>query len=91
MSEDLTIGAMLAWPVGRPHTRPYTEIGIRRVACIRCAAPARFQWGACADGNRWRPLCTACDVALNLLVLEWMGNPNAASLVLEYAAGKAEG
>lgn len=53
--------------------RPYTEIGVRRLRCVRCDAQAVHQWNACADGNLWRPLCWPCDVALNRLVLEWMG------------------
>ena len=59
----------------RRHGRrePYTTAGIRRLPCFRCGQPAEHQWSACSDGNLWRPVCLACDVALNRLVLEWMG------------------
>lgn len=56
---------------GRP--KPYTERGIRRLPCFRCGRRSRFQWSTCADGNLWRPICERCDIALNSLVLRWMG------------------
>lgn len=52
--------------------KPYTEIGIRRVKCFRCGSPAETQWNICADGNVFRAICRACDVALNEMVLRWM-------------------
>lgn len=68
---------------------PYTEIGVRRLRCVRCQLRwAAFQWQCCADGNNWRPLCQRCDVELNALVLEWMGHPEAAALSKRYAAEK---
>lgn len=59
----------------RRHGRrePYTVAGVRRLPCFRCGQPSLHQWSACSDGNLWRPLCLACDIALNRLVLEWMG------------------
>lgn len=76
----------------RRHGRrePYTDAGIRRLPCFRCGEPARFQWNACSDLNRWRPLCTSCDVALNAMVLRWMGHPDAESLIAAYAEKVAE-
>lgn len=59
----------------RPRRRPYTELGIRRVPCFRCGAPSRFQWQICADGNVWRGLCPACDIALNAMVLVFVRDP----------------
>lgn len=56
--------------------KPYTEIGIRRKRCIRCGARAEFQWQICADGNQYRPICKACDIALNEAVLQFMGFPD---------------
>ena len=56
--------------------RPYTAIGIRRLPCTRCGSPSRFQWQICSDGNLYRPLCAACDVELNRMVLEWVGFPD---------------
>lgn len=63
---------------------PYTEVGIRRVPCYRCGKPASFQWQACADGRLFRPLCLNCDIALNKLVLHWMGDPDADMKITKY-------
>ena len=65
---------------------PYTEAGIRRLPCFRCGRPASYQWQVCADGRLYRPLCTDCDVALNELVLRWMGDPDADAKVETYRA-----
>ncbi len=64
--------AVVTW---RRHGRrePYTVAGVRRLPCFRCGQPALHQWAACADDNLWRPLCLACDMALNQMVLTWMG------------------
>lgn len=53
--------------------QPYTEKGIERVPCIRCGGKAVHQWQICSDKRLFRPLCMACDVALNELVLRWVG------------------
>lgn len=55
---------------------PYTALGIGRVPCVRCGAPAVHQWQVCADLRLYRALCLACDVALNELVLTWANDPN---------------
>lgn len=67
---------------------PYSEIGIKRLKCARCKASARFQWTICSDGNLYRPMCLACDIALNRLVLEWMGDPDVDSKIAAYIAMK---
>lgn len=72
----------MSWPAGRK--QPYTQIGIRRLKCIRCGAPAVFQWQICADGNVYRPLCVACDIELNETVLKWAGDPDASSKMIGY-------
>lgn len=72
--------------MSRLRRRPYTQIGIRRVPCFRCGKPSRFQWQVCADGNRFRGLCSGCDVALNDLVLRWMGDPDADAKLAAYRA-----
>ena len=64
--------------------KPYTAIGISRLDCVRCGKRARFQWQVCADGNYFRPLCASCDVALNRLVLRWMGHPKTKQLMERY-------
>ncbi len=56
--------------------KPYTEAGIKRLKCIRCGAPAYATWQICADGGLYRPLCRACEVDLNRLVLQWAGFPD---------------
>lgn len=52
--------------------KPYTEIGIRRMPCVRCGGKGRFQWQICSDGNQYRVLCAPCDVALNEMVMRWV-------------------
>lgn len=77
--------AEAAW--GTKRAKPYTDIGVRRLTCIRCRAnKAVFQWQVCSDGNNWRPLCPPCDIALNRTVLEFMGHPNATALLDSYIA-----
>ena len=60
----------------RGRRRPYTEIGVRRLPCARCGEPAEHQWQICSDGNTYRPICVACDIKLNRMVLRWMGFRN---------------
>lgn len=50
--------------------RPYPDSKLRSMQCHCCQQPARFQWNACADGNVWRALCPACDVRINIAVLQ---------------------
>lgn len=64
--------------------RLYTQIGVRRLPCVRCGSRARYQWSICADGNLQRPLCRECDIDLNRMVLEWVGDPEAAQKVAAY-------
>jgi hypothetical protein len=80
--------AQLSSPWERRRAQPFTERGVRRLSCIRCAEPAEFQWQICSDGNNYRPLCASCDVDLNRLVLEWMGHPQADDLACRYAEQK---
>lgn len=63
---------------------PYTERGISRVPCSRCAKPSRFQWQACANGRRYLGVCEDCDIELNRLALEFMRVPNAEALMAAY-------
>ena len=65
---------------------PYTELGVRRLKCVRCHSPAAYQWQICSDDNNFRPICAPCDVALNRMVLEWMRHPQAEALAGLYAA-----
>jgi hypothetical protein len=69
---------------------PYTEIGIKRVRCFRCGAPASYQWQICSDNNTYRPICTECDIALNELVLKFMGFSNTEELIDKYKKVKYE-
>lgn len=68
--------------------KSYTTIGIRRKQCVRCGAKANATWEICADGNYKRPLCTACDIALNRLVLEWVGHPDVEALMDKYKGAR---
>jgi hypothetical protein len=69
-------------------SEPYTERGIGRLACVRCGHRAEYQWQCCADGNKWRPICGTCDVALNLLALEFMRDPDSDAKIERYAREK---
>lgn len=71
----------------RRHGRrvPYTADGIKRLPCFRCGKSAATQWQVCADKRLFRPICIDCDVALNLLVLNWMNDPDAKAKVADYA------
>lgn len=72
-----------------PRLKPYTEIGIRRLKCFRCGAPSpETQWNICADGNVFRAICAACDVAINELVLRFMRDPDWKSKILRYRIAK---
>ena len=62
---------------------PYTDIGVRRLPCVRCGRKATAQWSACADGLQ-RPICEDCDVAINAWVLHFMRIPNAGAKILRY-------
>ena len=67
--------------------KPYTELGIKRVPCFRCGAkPSLHQWQICADGNIWRAICKSCDVALNRIVLEFVGDVDVDAKITRYAA-----
>ncbi len=71
-------------PVGS--ARPYTVLEIQRQTCsvAGCSRRAAYQWQCCATGNRWMPLCKECDVALNEMVLNWSGHPEAEPLIKQY-------
>lgn len=71
----------------RRHGRrePYTEIGVRRLPCVRgCGRKATQQWQICADANLYRPICTECDIELNAMVLRWAGDPDAEMKIATY-------
>lgn len=74
---------------GRERWRPpYSAGGIRRLTCSRagCGRKAYATWGACADDNVQRPLCAECDVEVNRIVLDWMGDPDAIEKMAAYVA-----
>lgn len=66
--------------------RSYTDIGIRRLSCYRCGKKASQQWNVCADG-KYRPICRDCDIALNALVLQFMGDPDWKDKLQKYEPG----
>ena len=67
-------------------TKPYTEIGIRRLKCSRvgCENRATQQWQVCADLNQYRPICSDCDIAINEMVLRFMGWEDAEEKLAAY-------
>jgi hypothetical protein len=76
--------ALLWFPPSGGRSKPYTEIGIRRVYCYRCEKPARQQWSICSMGNRYFPVCTECDILLNAFVLGWMCVPDRVKIMERY-------
>lgn len=69
---------------GQGSRTPYTKLGIGRVPCARCGDPSQQQWCICADGNRYRGMCNACDVLLNDMVLRFVRDPNRVAKVVRY-------
>lgn len=67
---------------------PYTDRGIRRVKCAKCKKrKASLQWStACANENKWVALCVPCDIELNWIVLEWLGDPDISKIMEKYSA-----
>ena len=70
--------------------KPYTWIGIRRLSCARCGKQAKYQWQICSDNNLWRPICAACDISLNILVLKFMRDPEWEEKIKAYKAQAEE-
>lgn len=64
--------------------QPYAAAGIRRVPCARCGEPSQQQWQICADGNQYRGICNACDVALNDLVLRFVRDSERVTKMRKY-------
>jgi len=64
--------------------KPYTQIGIERLPCFRCGTKSTHQWQICADQNLFRPVCIECDIALNRLVLKFMGFKNIDEMIENY-------
>ena len=54
----------------------------RELKCF-CGEPAKHQWYVCADGVQ-RTICTKCDIALNGLVLDFMGDPEIIEKMKKY-------
>lgn len=67
-----------------PRKKPYSAIGIKRLKCFRCGEQAKQQWQVCADDNTYRPICDDCDIALNELVLRFMGDKDAGKKMAAY-------
>lgn len=67
-----------------PRYKPYTDKGIKRIPCMRCGKPSRFQWNICALGKQFNAICEDCDIALNELVLDFMRVKNAEYLKINY-------
>ena len=71
-------------------TKPYTEIGIKRLKCARCNNKGYASWQVCADDRIYRPMCLQCDIELNELVLKWMGDPLVEEKMGKYRELKAQ-
>lgn len=68
--------------------KPYTATGIRRVPCARCGEPSSVSWQSCANGRWYVAICTACDLAINAMVLAFFNIPNRCELMAAYRRGK---
>jgi len=67
-------------------THRLTIAEVRRRKCFRCKTrPGYAVWSICADGNRPRAICRACDITLNRLVLRWAGVANWQQRITAYA------
>lgn len=77
---------------GRPHCKPYTQVGIERLLCsfAGCWRNAYAAWGACADDNIHRPMCPEHDYACNVAALAMSGDPDAEEKLVDYARGLQE-
>jgi hypothetical protein len=64
---------------------PYTERGIKKLPCFRCGNPAAHQWQICSDGRLFRPVCVSCDFGLNMLVLNFMRDPDMDAKIKKYS------
>lgn len=75
-------------PSPRPRTKPYTQIGIRRVKCCvkRCGLRGYATWQVCADGRQFRALCWIHDIELNRLALTFVGDPERERKMAKYSA-----
>lgn len=76
--------------IGAGRKKPYTERGIRRLPCARCGGKATHQWQICSDGNKWRPVCVACDIALNETVLKFMRDGKRKEKIADYRRRQLE-
>ena len=65
-------------------TKPYTNIGIKRISCLRCGKPSRYQWNICALGNAFYTVCAECDIALNEAVLNFFNFENKKEIIKNY-------
>lgn len=85
-NEMTKTGRALSQPRKHRRVNPYTEIGIKRLTCHRkgCNNKATRQWQICSDGNTYRPICDECDIALNKLVLEFMGFDSQETMMEDY-------
>lgn len=89
-NSELLPAAESGWQ-GSGRRTPYTQRGIERLKCIRCGEKAATQWQVCADDRRFRPICLACDIALNRMVLSWMHHPRADEVMTRYIERVAGG
>lgn len=65
--DDPTLGEDDPVDLENPGLPRHGETG----ACLRCGQPGYATWRICADKNRPRWICSACDVELNETVMLW--------------------
>jgi hypothetical protein len=91
-SLDQLVLCLLGGPRGWRRRHPYKEHRLDKVSCSvpGCGQPAaeQFDLGHAKEG--FRAICEGHDVALNRLVLEFMGDPEAEMKMARYEAGRSK-
>jgi len=70
--------------------KPYTELGIKRVPCLRCGKPSTQQWQICSLNNKYFGVCSECDIKLNALVLDFFQVPRKRNIIESYIKTKGD-
>jgi NAD-dependent SIR2 family protein deacetylase len=65
---------------------PYTRRSIKRAQCVRCGERASDAFTICAAGtHRQLPVCKECDIAINAMIVRFLGFPDAEQMIETYA------
>lgn len=67
--------------------KSYSKDAIRRVPCIKCKAPSKYQFRICST-RRWTAVCPDCDLEINRIVAMWAWGKRQGKEVAEGYAAK---